>query len=74
MPRFLVGDEQGQIKSLEYQEEPFTDGTKYKLTTLSRRTNEGQKTSVQQMVLALDAGGSKAVRLHIPQVFSNVSE
>ncbi|KAF5357795.1 hypothetical protein D9756_001616 [Leucocoprinus leucothites] len=62
MPRFLIGDEQGQVKSLTYHSDPFADGTKYKLTTLSQRGTEEQKISIQRMaVVSPDVGGPKAV-------------
>jgi len=62
MPCFLVGDEQGYLKSLEYRHEPFADGKNYKLTTLSQRPTGQQKISVQRMAVNPDLGGAKAVR------------
>lgn len=62
MPLFLIGDEQGYIKSLEYGTDIFEDGSKYKLKTLSHRTNSGQKVSIQRMALSNNIEGSKAVR------------
>ncbi|KAJ3573963.1 hypothetical protein NP233_g2088 [Leucocoprinus birnbaumii] len=61
MPRFLVGDEQGQIKSLEYYSEPSGDAAKYKITTLSHQAVQEQKISIQRMALGSDVGGTKAV-------------
>ncbi|KAL9715104.1 hypothetical protein Ac2012v2_001764 [Leucoagaricus gongylophorus] len=61
MPCFLVGDEQGYLKSLEYRHEPFADGKNYKLTTLSQRSTGQQKISVQRMAVNPDLGGAKAV-------------
>ncbi|KAF7778767.1 hypothetical protein Agabi119p4_3112 [Agaricus bisporus var. burnettii] len=57
MPRFLLGDEQGQIKSLTYgiEKDP-----KYRLTTLSRRVKDGQKSSIQRLA-GVEVGGSKTV-------------
>lgn len=66
MPRFLVGDEQGHIKSLEYSANNFEDGSKYRLKTLSHRTNVEQKVSIQDMVASPSVGGSKVVRIPVP--------
>lgn len=63
MPRFLIGDERGQIKSLYYSAEPFEDGSRCKLTTLSHRVNGEQKTSIQRMAAGVDVGGSRTVRI-----------
>jgi ribosome biogenesis protein NSA1 len=59
MPRFLLGDEQGQIKSLTYgiEKEP-----NHQLTTLSSRAKDGSKTSIQRMV-GVEFESSKNVRL-----------
>ncbi|KXN82070.1 Ribosome biogenesis protein NSA1 [Leucoagaricus sp. SymC.cos] len=61
MPRFLFGDEQGQIKSLHWFGEPSEDNSKYKLTALSGRINEEHKISIQRMALNPNIGGSKTV-------------
>lgn len=61
MPRFLLGDEQGQIKSLTYgiDKEP-----NHQLTTLSTRAKDGSKISIQRMV-SVEYEGSKNVRLFL---------
>lgn len=59
MPRFLLGDEQGQIKSLTYG---IDKEQNHQLTTLSGRATDGPKTSIQRMV-GVEFEGSKNVRL-----------
>lgn len=68
MPRFLLGDEQGQIKSLTYGIEKDPN---YRLTTLSRRVKDGKKSSIQRLT-SVEVGGSKTVRL-IPSSISLMS-